>query len=1138
MQWPRFLKFRLPKWDFHFSLPKFFQSKLSFYSAWKRFARQVPPESRSIIKSYQHFIVLGSEKSGKTELIQGLIEQSQDLYPFDTSFTESKDIQFYLGPRHVVQELSFASLENRTIKIRKQVIRLWKKLYARCNPIVVISYDLTSALQRDLREMNKLAQFIAGKISLLTEITKRPLKTRIVLTSLDKVPGYLEFARFLKQQNINYFIPLTSNFESNSLTHHLKRFSEEYLSLILTTVSPDDYLKILAFFKAMPQIFPAIEEFLRALITRVSFKEAIEVDMLSLASNQESSTSFSPFQWTQHPSTTLFFRYPLLKHQLASVGIFTVSLSLLLNSYSHARHELLQIRQGVELLDLLQFAAFQEKAVPQLELLNQKHSDIFSRLLTSHFFEHKLKKTKYQIAHRIRKHIIDAEFRKTILENKGEIKYLYFLGLMRATASNNMGKFILKNSQQWAKGLHLKESLLKLYVQYCLEMPSTTLLNENKANPSLPLTSLNPWFVYLKKFQEIKEQPIFIEQNYDEIIKETDKLLTAIGKLRNDPLIFGIATLLDEGGLKDNENIQTIHWIGENVDALENFLRFINQTAVPPMNIQGMNLSQFFLELKKIALLAEAEKEVYHFTLEDTLFAFDSSTWANQVVAHSIEKTLRDYITLNTDSEGTVFFKNTPETPAPSLAHFKNASSLFEIPSISPGRYLRIDYESKVRSIVEKTVLFLDSLNISSEEKKRFVNYLARESINYIKKFQNKYKNYFISYNFKAKSLMDLKRLFTDLAKSSSDFYEFLRILQHQTSGFSEPFLAVRNIENINEFAFLNEILTARDGKEPIEGYQQIMGQILHELEAEPLKVLSPEKDAFLFQITPLAKMSLDILQNAPSSYMRRTQDYLNQIKMPEHFLDIFTKPIILLHKIGIEELKNSLTQFWQTQIQSQLDSISFKFPFNFNGSSVATVEEVEAIFHPRSKFYQAVSQVISFSCLQKEGLWIPREDVHLAVGNQIQEQCNWISKISRTLWDNEGKPKPLGIKIRPISFPGKEIAKTRALPVLSYLVAGDQSIYNFNQDPSWHSLSIEWWKEDPSFVGIELQNKETNGKLYQNIQAPASSWSFFSLLKQGQEENLVWSWDLPLRPHQDTLKISFGFEMNPYHFFKREVTQ
>jgi hypothetical protein len=91
--------------------------------------------------------------------------------------------KFYLGPRQVIQEMSSATLENRSIKVRKQVIRLRKKLYANQNPVILITYDCSSMQIRDSKEINKWAGWIAGKITLLAEICKRPLKARVALNT-------------------------------------------------------------------------------------------------------------------------------------------------------------------------------------------------------------------------------------------------------------------------------------------------------------------------------------------------------------------------------------------------------------------------------------------------------------------------------------------------------------------------------------------------------------------------------------------------------------------------------------------------------------------------------------------------------------------------------------------------------------------------------------------------------------------------------------------------------------------------------------------------------------------------------------------------------------------------------------------
>lgn len=1127
MKWPNFLKFKKPQWSCGIRVPSFLTPALSFYGVWKRFIRQIPADARPIIKSYQHFIVLGAEKAGKSELIQGVVDQSQDLYPFDTSLVEIPEVQFYIGPRQIIEEVSYSTLENRSIKSRRQLIRLWKKLYAKNPPVVLVTYDCTSSSSENLKEQNKLAQLIAGKLSLLTGITKKQIQLRIALTNLDKVPGYLEFVRFLKQQNLSFTIPLSANFESNMLSTHLKSFAQDQLPLILISTSPTNYGKILQFFREMPQIFPAVEEFLRALVSHISFKNGIELETLCLTSNQEGSTSFTVFQWNKIPPTTFFFRYPMLKHQIGASFVYLCVGALLMNAYLQSRNELTHLKRSIELVDLLQIPAFDDQIQTTYKLVDKSSTNPFLNFIFRPFCFHQLKQTKDHLAHRIRKHLIEPLFRKTILENRGEFKYLYFLGLVEATSENNLGKFIYKNAEKWSKIIGLDQNLIKTYI-LCVSKPLTNSCQiENKASPFLPLTSLNPWNSFLKKIKKITDQPIFVEQPLEdkEISKETEKLLAAISRLREDPLIFAIATLLDEAGFKENENIRTVHWVGENIDALENFLLFVMQTSIPSLDVKGMNLAQLFGKLKEIVLLLQSENELYNFVIQGHLFSFDSNQWSNHVIAHNIERIIQEYMTLNADSNGAIFFNNTFETPELSVSQFQDLYSVFKTQITIPGRYSRGDFERKVRSPAEKLVFFIDSLPINPEEKKRFSNFITREAIGYIKTYQTKYEKFFDSYDMETDSLKGVKKLLTELSKSTSPFYDFLRTIQQQTSVFSEPILSMTPPPELNEFGFLNTVLNHKDGKAPIEAYQQLIGQLLEELEKN---TPNPSNSKFL---TPIANLSLSILQRQPNSYLLQVQECLNQMGIPERFQSPFNKPVLLAYKLGLKELKQNIENWWGAQYEPKIKALLSKFPFNSKGEVVASITEVEEILHPHSKFTQELHILGSMFSFKKDDLWETIEENSVSLDPQIYEQLNHLSYLANLLWDNEGKAKALTLKISSIPF------KTRTehtIPTLVYIIAGEESIYNFNQGSLWQVLSIEWWKADSCHIGMELINKFTNIKSYRSLSGPSSPWSFFSLLKQAdhKKEN-IWEWSVPGKNESNPNTISFSFEKNPYQIFQ-----
>ena len=122
----------------------------------------------------------------------------------------------------------------------------------------------------------------------------------------------------------------------------------------------------------------------------------------------------------------------------------------------------------------------------------------------------------------MRKHYIEKEYRKAVLENKGELKCLYFNALLYANSNNNLGKFILADSSEVAKALNLDEGILKAYIHAChtINESDNATFDFVKVNPFVPFTSFTPWLNFFNKIQELSEQQIYGEQNFEDIIAE------------------------------------------------------------------------------------------------------------------------------------------------------------------------------------------------------------------------------------------------------------------------------------------------------------------------------------------------------------------------------------------------------------------------------------------------------------------------------------------------------------------------------------------------------------------------------------------------------------------------------------------
>jgi hypothetical protein len=603
----------------------------------------------------------------------------------------------------------------------------------------------------------------------------------------------------------------------------------------------------------------------------------------------------------------------------------------------------------------------------------------------------------------------------------------------------------------------------------------------------------------------------------------------AVDRLSKDPLIHPVASMLEEEGEVDNtnQNIQVIRWIGENSSNLLNFFDFIQESATVPVEIENMNIAQFFAKVRQMSGIQDKQNQTFNFsTLGGKPRFFHSKLWIDLVVAHNVERAIQKYITLNHNSGGEIFFRNTHEAQEPAQPIFYGYFPYFSTKVSIPGRYTQLEYENKVRSTAEKLSHWIDKLSVNPEDKKRFTTFLVHEVIDYVKKYERQYDKYFEQCNIENVSLLKLKGILREIAQDSSGFHDFLKFIRHQTSAFSGPVINLRNINDLNNFEFLNTILTVDKDEAPYAKYQKLMGELAHDLERDLSNI---ENEPYPLQpyLSNIAKVSSDILQNNYNSYSKKVNECLVEIGVPENYRAIFLKPIQQLYKLGVPDLKKCVEESWSTKFEPTIDELLAKFPFNSEGTETMSLEELEAKLNPSSKFYKTMKEVMSTCCKNTEGVWSQIESEDLKLNKEILVKLNQIQGITDLLWDKEGNRQPINLSIQAIPF--NNGPQDNPIIVLSYFILGDQSIRNLNQTPSWQSLKIEWWKNINSSVGVELMSKYSNSKSYKCLQKLNFDWSFFELMKEPhlEEEGNIFTWNIK-GEGSDNYKVSFLFDKNP----------
>ncbi|MGD8382845.1 MAG: hypothetical protein PVJ11_11920, partial [Syntrophobacterales bacterium] len=304
---------------------------------WKEFLLQIPKEFRRSIMMYEPFVVLGESGVGKSSLIDNCTDWQGQARQFYPSYTTDPLLQIYLGSKVVVQEIPSALLNDSSKPARAALRKLWKPLFRKREPTVVVVLNGIGILSDTIESIKKHAQMIRGKINIISRIRRKPVKICLALTHMDQHNGFLEFSSFLNRNNIPLDLTFGSKAELQNLETCLEPY-EDYLSHALTTLPAGEYLKVISFLRRAPELLSRISVFGRILQGPDPLSPEPEIVRVCLTSQEEGDeVTSNPFVSSL---TTEDFRrlQPLLKHQIAAAAVLVLGLIYLGSGYLYERH--------------------------------------------------------------------------------------------------------------------------------------------------------------------------------------------------------------------------------------------------------------------------------------------------------------------------------------------------------------------------------------------------------------------------------------------------------------------------------------------------------------------------------------------------------------------------------------------------------------------------------------------------------------------------------------------------------------------------------------------------------------------------------------------------------------------------------
>lgn len=291
--------------------------------------------------------------------------------------------------------------------------------------------------------------------------------------------------------------------------------------------------------------------------------------------------------------------------------------------------------------------------------------------------------------------------------------------------------------------------------------------------------------------------------------------------------------------------------------------------------------------------------------------------------------------------------------------------------------------------------------------------------------------------------------------------------------------------------------------------------------------------------LTPLGRVALSMLLEEESSYLRKVDAWLDQQGIIGELRVPFRQPFLAVRDMGQKEIERTLERQWETTWGRTLWPLLARYPFNPSATQEVEPGELEVLRRTDGAFWEFVDRVLSPVCVERGTEWVLRGALkdRLSMPLQMLPTLGRLSRLSRMLWDAEGRPRPLMLQVMPLPLPASPTPGS--FVTMGSLKCGKTAAFAYNQSPAWQDFPLAWWDQQTSALMLELRSPEQETIQYTSLEKSRSAWSCFRLLESstatGDNHR---QWQLRGRSANDAnriMDIRFGIKGEPWTPF-REV--
>ena len=1127
---------------------------------WDRFCAGLPAIYRRSILNFEHFVVLGAAAAGKSRLIDGHTDWRRQAKQFLGSQTYDPDLQVHLASTAVVMEIPERILTDHGARCQAALRALWKPLYRRRSPTIVVVFDAVRLLRSSEEAIVDQAETMRAKINLLSSLRDRRLEVRVVLTHLDQLEGYAEFARFCQKEAISTrFQPTFGDFASptrGQVASYLDGL-RAHLPRALLRLSAEDYRKVVSFLRRAPELVPSISRLLDALFSR----EALSRDPVSggvyLVAEPPGVANPLRAAAESGPGPD-----PQRIHLMAAVAGASALITFFALAYRDQRSSWAPASAALENYHPADTGSDSERV---------RREDIiaFTRggggiLRHPDFFAKARRQIQQDFAEKIRVELLVPNLKK--VASGGSIRddmlvlpsrrSLYYLAVIHSDHTD--GFRILRDGSRmeiWASMTGLDPEIIRDYLRN-RETPHRAPIEVHLPEHDVDLRDTPAyWMELIGQIRDEMADGVVRPTELRALQARAAGSLSVLDRYQYDELT---ATILDDidsaarttespdAGQVDLrkvylpkfqellDGLRASNMSADQRAGIRKILRTVQRGAIDvaePTLLRGLvdRLGALY-GLRSADAAADDESEVV-LRFGNNSVTFDPKRWREIIRDSTAGEQIAQFVRGH-GADGSIFFARQEDAELRPVVWnpTNDGSAIFVGRGTIEGRYTRVAFERHVRDVVGKLGEVLDKAKVPDDQRRALTEYVRGEVRRYATEYRAQLLRFQQAFGLRAQSQEALRIAIAQMSSDVSPFNDYLVAIDRNAHlDFDNPLLEPMR-DALADFASFHNVVDSGGGSPELAKYKAILAQMLVDLspQAEAAGGAAPVEggDTLEKTLSPAGRIVLAGLRGDKGSYSKLVGDWVASVHLAPYQAGPFLSPIEQLTTIGRADIERVVRRAWERDMLPDVLHVAERFPFDPDAQEEITPKELAAAFHPvTGRFFDFFRRYIEpLSEFDKGGPFRQRSSFRTSVSlpGDMYPLINAAASLSARLWDPTGKPLPLATHIWTVPFPHG--TNPHYALTLVYLNVGDASVFNFNQqpNPSGTLVMLDWTREQTSQVGAQLTDLDSKENTFPDpIVAQGSFWSFLRLVKKSQSSPVrqpagatLFTWNVKL--HKD----------------------